>query len=48
MVTEDLTKEQQRMLPMQEGFCVVDIKKYAPVTQSLEEATGALYALLSK
>lgn len=47
-VTEDLTKEQQRMLPMQEGFCVVDIKKYAPVTQSLEEATGALYALLSK
>ena len=47
-VTEDLTREQQRMLPMQEGFCVVDIKKYAPVTQSLEEATGALYALLSK
>lgn len=47
-VTEELTKEQQRSIPMQEGFCVIDVKRCASVTKSLENSRAALYDLLAK
>lgn len=47
-VTEELTKEQQSIIPMQESFCVVDVKRHAPVTKSLENAKAELYGILSR